>query len=222
MKPISIVGNSISTYAGCNPPDCSVFYDEAKQQANGLTSVHDTWWHKVIDHLGGQLCVNESYSGSKVSGQGFPSASCEKRLSRLHTAEATPALILIYIGFNDFCAGVKIHPNDRPKQIPDCFEDSYTAMLETITQFYPTATVICGTLLKTCAKGHDTWNFPEAYAGIHLDRYNDAIRRLTHEKNVLLADLAATHIRYETLDGAHPTVNGHQIIADAWISCLKK
>lgn len=222
MKPISIVGDSISTYAGYNPPNCAVFYDTAKQQANGLTSVRDTWWYRVTNHLGGRLCVNQSYSGCKVTGSGFPSASCEERLSQLHTNETSPALILIYVGFNDFGAGVKIHKDDRPKQISDCFEDSYAAMLETIRQFYPTATVICGTLLQTFAKGHDNWQFPETCAGIHIDRYNDTIRRLTHEKNVLLADLAATHILYETLDGAHPTANGHQTIADAWISCLKK
>ena len=28
------------------------------------------------------------------------------------------------------------------------------------------------------------------------------------------------NIRYETLDGTHPTLKGHQTIANAWIECL--
>lgn len=225
MPLISIVGDSISTYAGYNPSNCAVYYDEAKQQANGLMSVRDTWWYQVINRLGGQLCVNQSYSGSRVSGEVFPSASCEERLSQLHTNQAMPDTILLYIGFNDFGNGVKIHKDDRPKQISDCFEDSYAAMLEKIQQFYPAATVICGTLLQTYVKDRDTWQFPEACAGIHIDRYNDTIRNLVDEKNrknIMLADLAATGVRYETLDGAHPTVNGHRTIAEAWVSCLEK
>lgn len=36
----------------------------------------------------------------------------------------------------------------------------------------------------------------------------------------MLADLAASGSRYETLDGTHPTANGHLTLANGWICCL--
>lgn len=35
-----------------------------------------------------------------------------------------------------------------------------------------------------------------------------------------VADLSAQGLHYETLDGSHPTVAGHQTIANAWINYL--
>lgn len=69
---ISIMGDSISTFESFNPDGYCVFYDEQMQYINGLTLVNDTWWAQVIQALHGELCVNNSYSGSKVSGEGFP------------------------------------------------------------------------------------------------------------------------------------------------------
>ena len=36
----------------------------------------------------------------------------------------------------------------------------------------------------------------------------------------MIADVSRLSMRYETLDGVHPTVNGHKVIADAWMRCL--
>ena len=66
---VSIVGDSISTYEGYNPDRYKVFYNRTMQMANGLNSVYDTWWAKVNQSLHAYLCVNNSYSGSKVTTQ---------------------------------------------------------------------------------------------------------------------------------------------------------
>ena len=72
MRMVSIVGDSVSTFEGYNPQGYAVFYDREMQVRNELNSVYDTWWAKVNQALHAFLCVNNSYSGSKVSGKVFP------------------------------------------------------------------------------------------------------------------------------------------------------
>ena len=75
MKYVSILGDSISTFEGCNTKGYSIYYDEYHKEINGIKGVEDMWWHKVITHLGAQLCTNNSYSGSLVTGDKFPAAN---------------------------------------------------------------------------------------------------------------------------------------------------
>lgn len=220
---ISIVGDSISTFEGYSLPGYSVFYNKEKQSLNGLTSVYDTWWAQVNRSLHAFLCVNNSYSGSRVSGKTFPAASSVERLSKLRTPAYSPDLILVYIGFNDFGQGIKISHDKfsfSMKRDPSLFEDAYEVMIDIMKAHNPEAKIICGTLLRTTIKENDNWVFPEAYLGIPFESYNEAIRRAAKKKKVELADLSALDLRYETLDGTHPTAKGHQTIAQAWLKCL--
>ena len=221
-KFVSIVGDSISTYERFNPPGYSVFYNYSNQQLNGVTSVSDTWWAQVNRFLNAELCVNNSYSGSRVSGNGFPSANCPQRLMFLHTQEAEPDIILIYIGFNDFGNGIKIKNSGFREKYCESFYDSYLYMIRSIKSNYPKATIVCSTLLKGYFKDNIKWHFPENFGGVPFDDYNDAIRKAAKKEKILLADIAKSDVRYETLDGTHPTKNGHRTIAEEWISCLKE
>lgn len=222
MRMVSILGDSISTYQGYNPPGYAVYYNEGYQYANNLNSVYDTWWAKVNQALGAYLCVNNSYSGSKVTGGVFPSASCYERLTGLHTNCYSPDIILIYIGFNDFGNGIKVKNNTFQSGNLSYFEDAYDFMISKIEERYPTSQIVCGTLMRTVIKNKKDWEFPERYAGIALEEYNETIRRICKRKKCFLADLAKLNIRYETLDSSHPTANGHKTIAKAWIHCLLK
>ena len=144
MRLVSIMGDSISTYEGYNPEGFSVFYDTDMQNRNGLTSVYDTWWAKVNQALHAFLCVNNSYSGSRVTGKNFPSGSSDKRIRFLSSAKHRPDMILVYLGCNDFGYGVPVsrkavyelytsiglEPNIMPDQ--DYFEDSYDLMIKKI------------------------------------------------------------------------------------------
>ena len=116
---VSILGDSISTFKGYNPPGYFVYYDEITQEQNKLRNVYGTWWAKVNQFLRAHLCVNDSYSGSMVTGNRFPAVVSDRRLNYLGTSDCDPDIILIYIGFNDFGEGVRInseHP-DAPVQI---------------------------------------------------------------------------------------------------------
>lgn len=223
MRFVSIVGDSISTYEGFNPNGYAVYYDRCMQERNGLHSVYDTWWAKVNQALSAYLCVNNSYSGSKVAGNGFPAASSEQRTSALHTRNYSPDIILIYIGFNDFGNGVPIHAKNIhwfSQNGPDTFIGAYSRMISQIKRNYPYAKIVCGTLMRTTIAGENGWTFPERYAGIALEEYNYAIRQVCRKEQCYLADLGALNMRYETLDGTHPTKNGHVTLYYAWTHCL--
>ena len=216
MKLVSILGDSVSTFQGTNPRGYSVFYDTSMQRVNGLNSVSDTWWDRVITSMNARLCVNNSYSGSRVTGDCFPAAACEERLQNLGTQGEQPDYILIYAGFNDFAGGAELISSLDTYG----FADSYDQMLRTIRQNYPSARTVCATLMRTRVRGDHNWQFPEYWAGIGLEDYNNVIRWTAQENRCDLADLARSSVRYETLDGAHPTAQGHREIAENWIRCL--
>ncbi len=216
MKLVSILGDSVSTFQGYNPRGYSVFYDAQMQRVNGLNSVSDTWWDMVISSMNARLCVNNSYSGSKVTGDSFPAAACEERLQNLGSRESAPDYILIYAGFNDFASGTELISSLDTYG----FEDSYDQVLRTIRQNYPSAKTICATLMRTRVRGDRSWQFPEYWAGISLEDYNNVIRWAAQENHCYLADLGRTDSRYETLDGAHPTARGHWEIAVTWMKYL--
>lgn len=216
MKLVSILGDSVSTFQGYNPRGYSVFYDAQMQRVNGLNSVSDTWWARVIKGMDARLCLNNSYSGSKVTGDAFPAAACEERLQNLASQESQPDYILIYAGFNDFASGTELISS-----LDDYgFEDSYDQVLRTIRQNYPSAKTVCATLMRTRVRGDRSWQFPEYWAGIGLEDYNNVIRWVAQENHCYLADLGRGNDRYETLDGAHPTAQGHREIADNWMKCM--
>ncbi len=221
MRLVSILGDSISTYEGYNPTGYAVYYDKEMQSRNGLTDVYDTWWAKVNQALHAYLCVNNSFSGSRVTGESFPAAISPERVNNLRTAQYDPDIILIYIGFNDFGNGIKTTKKSLFKRFnPLLFEDAYNKMLTDIKGTYPAAKVVCGTLMRTRIAGDDNWAFPEICKGTNFEDYNAVIRKASKENHCCLADLSALGVRYETVDGSHPTKAGHQEIANAWLSFL--
>ncbi len=220
MLLFSILGDSISTYTEYNPCGYAVFYDDKKCIKNGIYNVSDTWWNQVIKACDGKMLVNDSFSGSRVSGVGFPSANCVQRILNLRKDEI-PDIILVYIGFNDFGYGVPL----KRKWFSNMnrllfFQDSYDIMLKRLKTAYPDAIIVCGTLSKTFISNKPNWKFPEQYTGkVPFSSYNASIRKICRKNKVFLAELS--NIVYETYDGSHPTINGHKTFADGWIEELR-
>ncbi len=205
---ISVLGDSISTYIGYNPVGYPVYYKDDNSYENEIESVNDTWWKQVIDALDGELCINNSYSGSLVFGNVSSSACSEERCSKLHDTNK-PDIILVYIGTNDRGYGIEVKK----------FYDAYCTMLLRMKKNYPAAKIVCATLLLGYRKsGEDKLNAESAIAEFD---YNNAIRSAVKEENCLLADIAFSGECYENLDGLHPTKNGHSLMAKLWLEKLK-
>ena len=142
----------------------------------------------------------------------------------LHFGQYMPNIILVNMGYNDFGYGVKISKGKwhslRKKDLM-YFEDAYHFLLEELNMIYPEAEIVCGTLMRTKMVGNIRWIFPETFGGVPFDQYNDVIRKACKKQKCHLADINRLNICYETLDGSHPTINGHLTIADAWVEALR-
>ena len=208
-KRISILGDSVSTFAGITPPE-ALFYDAWRQEETGVTSPDDTWWMQVIQGMGGMLGVNNSYAGSTVSGGFMTSGTSEKRLRTL-SAEGEPDMILVAMGANDW--GFGVHPQE--------FEYEYRRMLQRIKRLYPRAEIWCATILRGKPVPEEEMFF-NVDGVISPNIYSDIIRRIGTEEAVHLADVSGYHMEYETIDGVHPNREGMKMIACLWLKELQK
>lgn len=219
-KRFSILGDSISTLEGYNPRGYSVFYTAEKCRIAGVHGVHDTWWGKVIEFLGGELLVNNSWSGSRVtmmpSGSVdhlFPAGMSEERTSGLHIGNVKPDVIIVNIGVNDWANGVTV---DCVKE--ECtsyeyytsFSGAYEDMLVKLKKNYPQSEIWCCTLCETVISEKPSFKFPRSYKGIDIGKYNEVIYHTAREQGCKVIDLCAP---YDSLDGTHPNAAGMNTIA---------
>ena len=112
-KQFSILGDSISALAGYNPKGYKVFYDSENCERSAVKEMQDTWWGKVIDFFGGELLINNSWSGSRVTKSPnndslFPSGCSEKRTGSLHINSIKPDVVIVYLGTNDWAFGAEL------------------------------------------------------------------------------------------------------------------
>lgn len=224
---ISILGDSISTFEGCNPLKYDVYYRDSMSIKNQLYTPADTWWYQVIDGLSGQLCINNSFSGCTVSGNSKTSGNNATRAYGMHVGTLMPDIILIYIGINDWGYGIPIGNYDGNGDVPldvSSFRAAYASMLYKIRTFYfDNVDIWCGTLCKSYIPDDEDWVFPNYNSSlIPLDEYNKAILDIVPHFGANVADIAAFNIPFETLDGAHPSAQGMRTLSKLWLDSLGK
>lgn len=217
-KQFSVLGDSISTLSGYNPQGNEVFYNGAVCAQSGVCAMEDTWWGKVIDFFGGELLVNNSWSGSRVTQTSnatilFPSGCSDERTSRLHIHNVLPDVILIYLGFNDWASGVEVKKRLIEKSDYTKFSFAYAKMLAKLKANYRHAEIWCCTLNTTYIADKPAFSFPHTYAGQHIENYNQMIRKAAKRYGCKIIDLYNYHVAYDTLDGSHPTAAGMNTLA---------
>ncbi len=240
MSYLSILGDSISTFDGCNPEGFAVYYQGERCQATGVTNPDDTWWAQVAKHLNARVLRNGSYSGSMVEGAGFPAGNSERRVAALGAQDASPDIVLVFMGINDYgWGGALAQAASRRNAIPEnldlstieprvagmapanaaeLFSNAYGRTLERIRASYPQAEVWCCTLCPGRVAGSDRSTFAYNLRGVHFDSYNNAIRNQAHAHGCRVADVRALGFDYEAVDGTHPTARGMRQLADM-IAC---
>lgn len=219
-KQFSILGDSISTLKGYNPRGYKVFYAGENCGKSGVSEMQHTWWGKVIDFFGGELLVNNSWSGSRVtklpnSNELFPSGCSDERTNGLHINNVKPNVIIVYLGTNDWAFGARRDDETRLFCFDDMeyFEYAYSEMLRKLKQNYPNAEIWCCTLNSTYMSANSKFVFPEIYNGNDIKKYNDIIRDCTRKNNCNLIDLYANQLPYDSIDGTHPNANGMGTLA---------
>ena len=232
---VSILGDSISTFAGCTPAGFRVYYEGARRQATGVLQPEDTWWAQVVSGLGGEVLTNGSFSGSLVEGVGFPAGNSDERVAALACDGASPDVVIAFIGINDYgWGGADAQAAGRGNALPVSldlstiersepgfahpdaarrFGAAYSAMLARIRSAYPQAEVWCCTLCPGRVAGSGRSTFAYNLRGVPFDRYNDAIRAAAEHAGCRVADVAALGFDYEAVDGTHPTARGMRQLA---------
>lgn len=218
-KYFSILGDSITTFEGVSEPKEGVFYDTSKKIASGVTTADKTWWGIVLKELGGKLLVNNSISGSTVTGNSlfdYQSYGCsDLRTSSLGADGVNPDIIIVYLGTNDWGKGIKIRvENSSDFEESNIFSNSYAIMLEKIKRNYPDAEVWCFTLATSFCSAVDSYEFPYYYNGIHILEYCESIRQNAKKYGCRLIELFSDIKPFDTFDGAHPNVDGMRTLAD--------
>lgn len=240
-KLFSVFGDSISTFEGMTAAGNRIYYDAADTNGTGVTHPDQTWWMQVIEGVGGSFLANASFSGSMVSGAGFPAgASLERAQQVLGTGGEAPDEVLVFIGINDYGWGsaeaqarggseaapvgcppeIGFVPGVAPAGALQEFACAYDQMLENLRDAAPQATIWCVTLLPGRVAACASSTFCDRLRGISLAEYNKVIKCAAVANGCKVADVAAFGLDYEATDGTHPTERGMQQLSDLVIAAM--
>ena len=229
-KVISILGDSISTFAGHIPvaDGFNLAHRARYPQSNLLTDVNETWWMQILTALDAKLGINDSWAGSRVintisgnSGdQGEKAAMAS--LTRIQNlgSNGTPDVILFYGGTNDIGASMPLgtfDPSTAPVEADltsvkwNTVADAYVATLLRIKHFYPEAQIIA--MLPTYTTSY--------YTNAKLAQYNTVFSAICDHYGIPCIDLRDCGISTANLpDGIHPDATGMDYITGAVLDTL--
>ena len=171
IRNVSFLGDSISTFSGWSNStsynttigDNAVYYTTSK--APGITNVNDVWWKKVLNTTNTNLCVDNAYSGDRVTQKGVSRAL---QLHRDVDGTLNPDMIFVYLGVNDFNHSVSV----------DTFKETYDTMIKGMKEKYRGAKIYVGTIMPNARR----------VAPTVLDQFNEAIREVAQKYGVGLID----------------------------------
>ena len=224
-KTLSILGDSISTYAGYIPEGNAVYYTGSNC---GVSSVNQTWWKRVIDQSGHVLNTNNSWSGSRVTTTGGDNSSGTTRATLLDNG-TNPDKIIVYLGINDFNNNVALGTFNGKGNTPTTtttFREAYAIMLKNILSKYTTSKVYACTLLPDQRNAADVGEPEYNGNGVYLTEYNNAIKEIAEAYCVEVIDIATCGITnynasvymgdFSSSTGLflHPNAIGHELIAN--------
>ena len=232
----SILGDSISTLWGYVPQGWRVHY-EGEVHVPGVECFADTWWGRVIDHFGGQLISNSSFSGSVVEGFGFPAGVSDERIASLVGPHGElPDVVIVYMGINDYgwgggrnqVMGGSLSASAKPEDLEGArmvepvvgpvalerFSAAYALMVQKIRLLAPDASIWCLTLAPATSPDIERRCYKYQISGIELDAYNDAIRSVAIKSGARVIDIRSYGIAYDAVDGCHPSALGMRQLAD--------
>lgn len=229
-KVISILGDSISTYAGYIPTADGFNLEHLARypQDNLLTDVNETWWMQVITELDAKLGINDSWRGATVSGAvpvttGTTGENAAMgNLTRIQNlgSNGTPDVILFYGGTNDLAHVSKVGTFDAsaaPTALDltttkwDNLADAYVQTLLRLKYYYPDAQILA--MLPTVTTSY--------YSNEKLAQANAVLTQICEYYGVAYVDLRYCGITTADLpDGIHPDAAGMDCITDAVLETL--
>ena len=221
----SILGDSLSTFEGVSEPFDACFYIGGMKFESGIVAPSDTWWGQVIEHLSGELLVNNSISGSTVFKHPkyeVASYGCsDERTSSLGREGETPDVIMVSMGTNDWGYGITVrHDGDR-SSVP-IFYSAYNKMIRKLKKNYSAAEIWCVTPFVGTCKRKDGYIFPYTFGGRHIKEYCDVICEIAEENGCIPINLYNCPYEIDTVDGFHANREGMRVIAEYVVTELAR
>lgn len=248
-KTISILGDSISTFENISSGIAAdttnstirnnrVFYYGNR---NGV-SLHDTWWMQIVDKLGGEILVNNSYSNSQVFDpeKNAVSQAYLDRAQNLHDNTGLnegqkPDIIIVYMGYNDlaYCKDKtgtfdEVNFDELIKHVDDAVfyaqpqttVEAYCIMIHKIQSAYPDAEVYCYNLAPRSLLTDES--------NIRFNQFNADIEKICNYYNCILVDNYGnsglspddTNIYCYLADGLHPNRNGMDATTNSFLKAF--
>lgn len=185
-KKLSLLGDSISSYAGTIPAGNDVYYTGNN---SGVSDPTQMWWSVLCRKTGMVPCVINGWSGSAIT-QLTDSAHVNKvpmsdisRCQALHTESADPDVILIAGGVNDYSYAQQA--SQKPgtwdgTTAPvngNSFDETYAVMIKNIQTAYPKAVIICLSTWFTM-RGTDNGYTLTNNEGLTQSDYDAAIKKV--------------------------------------------
>lgn len=229
-KVISILGDSISTFAGYIPVADGFNREHLARypQDNLLTDVNETWWMQIINQLDAKLGINDSWRGATVSGAHAVTTGSTGENAAMHNltgiqnlgSNGTPDVILFYGGTNDLAHVSKVGTFD-PDTAPDTVDlttqkwdnlaDGYVHTLLRLRYFYPDAQIVA--MLPTYTNGY--------YSDEKLAEGNAVLAIICEYYGIPYVDLRYCGISTEDLpDNIHPDATGMDYITQAVMDAM--
>ena len=223
---ISILGDSISTFdgvsngKGADTSNSTIkgngsYYYKTHNQALNIT-LENTWWQQVIDTLGADRLVVNSWGGAAVVPVKTCPGSYNDRALQLHDdtgddAGTIPDIVFIYLGTNDVnvnaanigsyeainFAGLDDLALLDPSQLT--VAEGYAIMLDNIQRAYPGVEIYCLNVLPCTTYDNNTTKLTA------LSNYNDMLKKLADHMGAHYVDLyGASGITRENLETYMP------------------
>ena len=229
-KVISILGDSISTFAGYIPMADGFNLEHLARypQDNLVTDVNETWWMQVINSLDAKLGINDSWRGATVSGAAPVTTGTTGENAAMHNltriqnlgSNGTPDVILFFGGTNDLAHVSKVGTFDAataPDSVDlttkswDNLADGYVHTLLRLKHFYPNAVIVA--MLPTYTATY--------YSDDKLAQANEVLAQICDHYGIAWTDLRDGGVTAEYLpDGIHPGAEGMDYITEAVLAVL--
>ena len=151
---VFILGDSYSTFEGCNPEGYDVWYNNEKKDCNNVCRMEECWWYKFFSTSPAKLVRNCSYSGTTICNTGYNGEDCRHksfiaRLDRLiekgFFIENKIDTMIIFGSTNDCWAGSPVGEQklcDWTEKDLYCVYPAFSYMLARAKEALPEARIV--------------------------------------------------------------------------------
>jgi lysophospholipase L1-like esterase len=209
-KKLSLLGDSISAYAGTIPSGNEAYYTGSN---SGVSSPEQMWWKILCDRTGMVPLVINGWSGSGINWQTDSAhvskvpMSDDSRCNGLHDGTTMPDVIIIAGGVNDYTYaqseqneplawdGKTVPGYTEPtegKKVYNSFTEAYVAMIKKLQTNYPNAIIVALSTWFTM-RGTDNGYTLTHTVGQNIysqQDYNDKIRFVAEQMHIPYIDVS--------------------------------